>query len=180
MAASAINHKSLGCEEFLFMGRLLCRAASCSDASAIPYGRYDSVCVEGIIDYNSRISAPCRRKGSESLKSGDSGRESNSRKMFSTAPSRHKGAQMESVINDYISHEIVRDPARLPSSDEASPPEGAIFDPLSLLRLVVFPEENFKIKGGEADLLPENFDDANASCACLRAREPGKHGAAHG
>ena len=87
---------------------------------------------------------------------------------------------MESVINDYISHEIVQDPALLPSSDEASPPEGAIFDPPSLLRIVVFPQENIQIKRGEADLLPENFDNANANCTCLRAREPGKQRAAHG
>ena len=87
---------------------------------------------------------------------------------------------MESVINDYISHEIVQDPALLPSSDEASTPEGAIFDPLSLLRLVVFPQENFQIKGGDTDLLPENFDNANANCTRLRARAPGKQRAAHG
>ena len=86
---------------------------------------------------------------------------------------------MESVINDYISREIVQDPALLPLSNEASLLEGGILDSLSLLRLVVFLEERFNIAVGEADLLPENFDTVNTICAYLRAREPGKQDATH-
>jgi hypothetical protein len=44
----------------------------------------------------------------------------------------------------------------------------------------VFPEEHFKITAGEADLLPENFGNVNTICACLRAREPRRQGAARG
>ena len=90
-----------------------------------------------------------------------------------------KGAQMESVINDYISREIVQDPAMLPLSNAASLLDGGILDSLSLLRLVIFLEQEFKITVGEADLLPENFDSVNAICSYLRAREAGKQGAAH-
>jgi hypothetical protein len=43
-----------------------------------------------------------------------------------------------------------------------------------------FQEEHFKITVGEAVLLPENFDDVNASCARRRARQPGRQGAARG
>ena len=86
---------------------------------------------------------------------------------------------MESVINDYISREIVQDPALLPLKNEASLLEGGILDSLSLLRLVVFLEERFGITMGDADLLPENFASVDAICAFLRAREPGKE-AAHG
>jgi hypothetical protein len=43
-----------------------------------------------------------------------------------------------------------------------------------------FPEEHFKIMAGEAALLPENFDNANTTCAYLRAREPERQGAARG
>jgi hypothetical protein len=43
-----------------------------------------------------------------------------------------------------------------------------------------FPEEHFKITAGEAVLLPENFEDANTICARLRARKPGRQGAARG
>ena len=91
-----------------------------------------------------------------------------------------KGTQMESVINDYISREIVQDPAVLPLSNETSLLEGGILDSLSLLRLVVFLEERFGITMGDADLLPENFASVNTICAYLRAQEPAKQKAAHG
>ena len=87
---------------------------------------------------------------------------------------------MESVINDYISSEIVQDPALLPLSNETLLLEGDILDSLSLLQLVVFIEERFGITVGEADLLPENFASVNAICTYLRAREPGKQTAANG
>ena len=91
-----------------------------------------------------------------------------------------KGAQMESVINDYISREIVQDPALLPLSNETSLLEGGILDSLSLLRLVVFLEKQFNITVGESDLLPENFDNVNTICTYLRERERGRQGATHG
>ena len=81
---------------------------------------------------------------------------------------------MERVVNDYISREIVQDPALLPLSNEAPLLDGGILDSLSLLRLVVFLEERFKIAVPETDLLPEHFDSVNAICAYLRTREPGR------
>ena len=87
---------------------------------------------------------------------------------------------MENIINDYISREFVQDPANLPLSNDASLLDGGILDSLSLLRLVVFLEERFGITVGEADLIPRNFASVNTICAYLRAREPGKLGAAHG
>jgi hypothetical protein len=50
----------------------------------------------------------------------------------------------------------------------------------ALLRLVAFPEKRFAIPMGKADLLPENFTSATATCARPRAREPGNQEAAHG
>jgi acyl carrier protein len=87
---------------------------------------------------------------------------------------------VETVINDYISRELVRDSALLPLANETSLLESDILDSLNLLRLVVFLEERFGITMGDLDLLPENFTSVNTICACLRAREPGKQGAAHG
>ena len=87
---------------------------------------------------------------------------------------------METVINDYISREFVRDPALLPLADGAPLLDSGILDSLSLLRLVVFLEERFGITMGDADLLPENFASVDAICAYLRAREPGKQGAVRG
>lgn len=86
---------------------------------------------------------------------------------------------MEDVVNDYISREIVQDPAQLPLSNEASLLEGGILDSLSLLRLVVFLEGRFEITVGEADLLPENFDSVQAICAYVQGREPGGGEVAH-
>jgi acyl carrier protein len=86
---------------------------------------------------------------------------------------------VETIINDYISRELVPDAALLPLANETSLLDSGILDSLSLLRLVVFLEERFEITMGDADLLPENFASVNAICAYLRTREPGKE-AAHG
>jgi len=86
---------------------------------------------------------------------------------------------MESIVNEYISREIVQDPALLPLSNETSLLEEGILDSLSLLRLVVFLEERFGITVGEADLLPENFASVNTICSYLQSQEPGRSGALH-
>jgi acyl carrier protein len=87
---------------------------------------------------------------------------------------------MESVINDYISREIVQDAAVLPLANDTSLLKGGILDSLSLLRLVVFLQDRFQLTVDETDLLPENFDSVDAICAYLRAREPGRQEAARG
>ena len=86
---------------------------------------------------------------------------------------------METVINDYISRELIQDQALLPLADDKSLLDSGILDSLSLVRLVVFLEQRFGITIGDADLLPENFASVNAICAYLRAREPGRE-PAHG
>lgn len=86
---------------------------------------------------------------------------------------------MEAVINDFISKELIRDPALLPLADRASLLDSGILDSLSLLQLVVFLEERFGISVGPADLLPENFDSINNIGAYLRTRQQG-HQAVHG
>ena len=87
---------------------------------------------------------------------------------------------METIVNDYISRELVPDAALLPLTNETSLLDSGILDSLSLLRLVVFLEERFGIGVGDADLLPDNFASVNAICAYVRAREPGKQEAARG
>jgi acyl carrier protein len=86
---------------------------------------------------------------------------------------------VETVINEYISRELVPDAALLPLANDTSLLDSGILDSLSLLRLVVFLEERFEITMGDADLLPENFASVNAVCAYLRSRKAGKE-AAHG
>jgi acyl carrier protein len=80
---------------------------------------------------------------------------------------------VETVINDFISRELVPDPALLPLANETSLLDSGILDSLSLLRLVVFLEERFGITMGDRDLLPENFASVNAICAFFRSRDPG-------
>jgi acyl carrier protein len=86
---------------------------------------------------------------------------------------------MESVVNDYISREIIQDQALLPLSNDASLLEGGILDSLGLLRLVDFLERKFHTTVGESDLLPENFENVNSICAYLRERALGRQGASH-
>lgn len=79
---------------------------------------------------------------------------------------------METIINDYISRELVQDAALLPLSDDTSLLDSGILDSLSLLQLVVFLEERFGITVGDADLLPQNFASVQTICAYLRAAAP--------
>ncbi len=81
---------------------------------------------------------------------------------------------METIINDFISRELVQDPSLLPLADDTSLIETGILDSLSLLRLVVFLEERFGVTMGDTDLLPENFTSVTAICTYLRARDPGR------
>jgi acyl carrier protein len=85
---------------------------------------------------------------------------------------------VETVINDYISRELIQDPALLPLADDKSLLEGGILDSLSLLRLVVFLEGRFGITIGDTELLPENFASVQAICSYIRTRGPAKQDAA--
>jgi acyl carrier protein len=79
---------------------------------------------------------------------------------------------VETVIADYISQQLVRDPALLPVAGETSLLETGILDSLSLLQLVVFLEGRFGITVGDADLLPSNFASVSTICAYLRTQQP--------
>jgi len=76
---------------------------------------------------------------------------------------------MESVIIEYISHELVREPGQLPLKNDTPLLEAGILDSLSLLRLLVFVEEEFQVSVDEFELIPENFNSVNAICAYIRA-----------
>ena len=86
---------------------------------------------------------------------------------------------METVISDFISQELVREPALLPLTGETSLLESGILDSLSLLQLVVFLEERFGITVGDTGLLPENFTSVNTIGGYLRTLESQQR-AAHG
>jgi acyl carrier protein len=81
---------------------------------------------------------------------------------------------LEAVINDYISREVVQDPALLPLGNATSLLDTGVLDSLSLLKLVVFVQERFGITVDDVDLVPENFDSVDAICAYLRSQDGGK------
>lgn len=85
---------------------------------------------------------------------------------------------METIINEYISKELVQDASLLPLGNSTSLLETGVLDSLSLLRLVVFVQERFGIVVDDVDLVPENFDTVDAICAYLHSRDEGKVGKA--
>jgi acyl carrier protein len=87
---------------------------------------------------------------------------------------------LEAVINDYISRELVQDAALLPLGNAASLLESGVLDSLSLLRLVIFVQDQFGIVVDDLDLVPEHFDSVDAICAYLRSRDKGRAGQADG
>lgn len=74
------------------------------------------------------------------------------------------------VIRDYISRELVRDTALLPLEDSTPLLDSGILDSLSLLRLVVFIQDQFGIVMDDLDVVPEHFASVEAICAYLRSR----------
>lgn len=78
---------------------------------------------------------------------------------------------MESIINDYISRELVNRPEQLPLQNDTQLLESAILDSLSLLKLVLFLEEQFGVVVAPDDLIPKNFETVDAICAYLRTQQ---------
>jgi acyl carrier protein len=78
---------------------------------------------------------------------------------------------MEAEINAYISRELVTNPELLPLDNDTLLLESGILDSLSLLRMLVFLEEQFHISMDDFELLPENFNSVNAICAYIRSRQ---------
>jgi acyl carrier protein len=76
---------------------------------------------------------------------------------------------MESVLNDYISREVVSNPALLPLQHDTPLLELGILDSLALLKLTLFVEERFGVVVAPEELIPENFATVDAICAYLRA-----------
>jgi acyl carrier protein len=78
--------------------------------------------------------------------------------------------QLEAVINDYISRELVQDATLLPLANATSLLETGVLDSLSMLKLVIFVQERFGIVVDDMDLVPEHFASVDAICAYLRSR----------
>ena len=76
---------------------------------------------------------------------------------------------MESVLNDYISRELVSKPELLPLKNDTPLLETGILDSLSML--VLFLEQHFGIVVDAEELIPEHFQTIDAICTYLRTEQ---------
>jgi acyl carrier protein len=83
---------------------------------------------------------------------------------------------LEAVINDFISRELVQDSSLLPLENSAELLETGILDSLSLLRLVIFVQDQFGVVVDDLDLVPEHFASVDEICSYLRSVSGGKAG----
>lgn len=70
---------------------------------------------------------------------------------------------IEETLRTFIEKDILFSADGFPYSDETSFVENGIIDSISLLALIAFVEEQFKIPVEDSEVVPENFD----SIACL-------------
>lgn len=77
---------------------------------------------------------------------------------------------MESIINSYISRELVDKPELLPLRDNSPLLTSGILDSLSVLKLVLFLEDQFGVIVDAADLIPAHFETVEAICTYLHAQ----------
>jgi acyl carrier protein len=78
---------------------------------------------------------------------------------------------VESVVNAYISGELLNRPELLPLKHDTPLLESGILDSLALLSLLVFLEEQFGISVDDFEVIPENFETVDAICAYIRSRQ---------
>ncbi len=88
--------------------------------------------------------------------------------------------EVEAVINDFISRELVQDPALLPLANATSQLDTGVLDSLSLLKLVLFVQQRFGLVVDDVDVVPEHFDSVDAICAYPRSMAGGTAGQAGG
>jgi acyl carrier protein len=78
---------------------------------------------------------------------------------------------LESIINAYISGELAGKPELLPLKNDTVLLETGILDSLSVLKLMLFLEEQFGVVVDPADLVAEHFQTVDAICAYLRRQQ---------
>lgn len=83
---------------------------------------------------------------------------------------------MESIISTYINHELAGKPELLPLKNDTSLLESGILDSLSILKLVLFLEEQFGIVVAAEDLIPAHFETVDAICSYLHTQRQMQRG----
>lgn len=78
---------------------------------------------------------------------------------------------VESKIADYISENILFSRNGYPYPNDASFLENGIIDSMNVLELVMFVEENFKIKVDDSEVVPDNFDSVSRLAAYIVSKQ---------
>ena len=78
---------------------------------------------------------------------------------------------MESIVNSFISCELVNRADLLPLKNDTPLVESGVLDSLALLSLLVFLENEFNISVDDYEVVPENFNTIDAICAYVRSRQ---------
>lgn len=79
-------------------------------------------------------------------------------------------AAIKSDVTSYVIRDIVTSQGVV-ISDDTDLLKSGILDSLSLMKLVVFVEEQFGIEVGEAELIPKNFVSINAISQYVSTRQ---------
>jgi acyl carrier protein len=82
--------------------------------------------------------------------------------------------EVEAIINDYISRELVEDPSLLPLGNATPLLATGILDSLGVARLMFFIHQRFGIVVDDPDLVSGHFASVDAICAYLRSRTGGR------
>jgi acyl carrier protein len=87
-------------------------------------------------------------------------------------PNVERDQFIKSVINSYISKNVVTNQEVLPLKDDSKLIESRIFDSLSLMKLALFLEEQFGITVEADDLVPENFETVERIATFIQSKNP--------
>jgi acyl carrier protein len=77
----------------------------------------------------------------------------------------------EEKIRNYIAEKILFSKNGYAHADDASFLEEGIVDSTSILELVMFIEENFKISVDDAEITPDNFDSVKKLADYVRGKK---------
>ena len=77
---------------------------------------------------------------------------------------------IEEQIRQYIVENFLFSGDGYPYADDVSFLNEGIIDSMNVLQLVMFVEENFKIKIADQDVIPDNFDSVSRLAAFVRSK----------
>lgn len=80
-----------------------------------------------------------------------------------------KSVPTDSLINDYISRELTTKPG-LNLKNDTPLFDSGILNSLSLIKLVLFLEQQFGVVVPAEELVPENFKTIDAMCSYLQSK----------